>query len=131
MSHVNGFFRAGMGTRIKNNWRYKRQEMGGFIFKYQAISIPAFDIERIQAEEGLENILVEEKATGSKFYAPVDSIEQGMHMNMRTWKEPEQLFIPIECWTQVRKGERRLKKSTLPDMRKHSPEIRQTSFFGG
>lgn len=94
-----GFFRAGMGTQFGRNWRYKRQEMQLFINKYQAISIPVHDIERIRDAVGVERIVVIEKATGYKYIAPISALEHGYQYTMPKWKEPHQFFIPIEYWT--------------------------------
>ena len=96
---MNKFFKAGMGTRIsKGTWRYKRQEMGQFIRKYGSISIPAYDLERIIAEESIRRILVEEKSSGDKYYLPIEYLASGTHHTMPKWAEPNQYFIPIHFW---------------------------------
>jgi hypothetical protein len=90
------FFRAGMGSQFGKVWRYRRQEMQMFIMKYGALSIPAFDLERIESCEGLETLEIIEKATGYKYVAPISVIGEGYARTMSRWQEPNQFFIPVE-----------------------------------
>jgi hypothetical protein len=103
-----GFFRKGMGTQFGNEWRYKRQEMGRFINAYEAISIPAFDYNRIVSHQGVEYLVIEEMVTGFDYCMPIDFLPSGTFRRIEGWQEPQQYFLRIE-WFDRREHEQEQK----------------------
>jgi hypothetical protein len=103
MATKDEFFKPGMGTRInKSTWRYIRKDMRPFLPRYQAISIPMFDLPRIKEEiakqDGLRKILVKCRASGFKYELPVELLDKGKKHFMPKWAEPEQWFVSIQHW---------------------------------
>lgn len=129
------FFKRGMGTQFGSEWRYKRQEMGRFIENYQAISLPAYDLDRIVSHNGVREIAIEELATGFVYVMPVEFLPSGTYKRIEHWQEQEQYFLPIGFWTRTSRYEREPKKEPKQkkERKPRAKKIKQyqTSFFGG
>lgn len=92
------FFVRGMGTAIsKKIWRYKRKDVRPFVNKYQALSIPAYDVERIKEVGTIQKIRVETQDMGT-VHLPIEYLPSGTFEYMSKWQEPNQYFIPICYW---------------------------------